>query len=466
MLLKDSQLERVKKREPLWGHWVIGARLGSGSFGCVYEALDQKKIEPTAALKIMTVESEPQDEIQYGKDREACLKNKLDNVIGEIRRMIRFRDYPNFVAYHEFDYFPIRDNRGNLLGYDILIRMEKLRSLSDDSLDRWKTHGKITEEEVIRLGIDICTGLKDAGREAAFMHRDIKPDNIFVSGRGVYKLGDLGISGMNQSKRDSICGTPVYMAPEIWFGRGYHADVDLYALGLVMYELLNGALPFENMSDALAMRLGGITIPRLTSINAELADIIARAVEFKPEKRWQTASDMLEALQTCGKKKVPNTKKASASGPVFTPKTAPDVKKESASGWKRIVYPNGDVYEGTICKMYRRGGINYDRFRRNKSGAYYEAAFADEKLEGKGRYIKASGDIFEGNFICGRLDGHGKRIYPNGHVFEGEYIDGMRHGRGKDVYSDGRIVEHEYVKGNIVLKGLEPDEDIADFFDL
>ena len=199
MLLRNTQLERIKTAEPLWGHWTIGRQLGAGSFGSVYEAIDQKGIEPKAALKMMTVEFENQNEILHCGEPNRYLREKLERTISEIRRMVRFRDYPNFVTYHDCDYFEVRDMKGLLHGYDILIRMEKLLSLEEYYRDRRRNSGgKVSEADVLRLGIDICTGLRDAGSEAAFMHRDIKPENIFVSDRGVYKLGDLVLSGLNQ----------------------------------------------------------------------------------------------------------------------------------------------------------------------------------------------------------------------------------------------------------------------------
>lgn len=294
---KENQFVRLKQKEPLWGHWRLGKQLGKGSFGYVYEVFDDKGIEEASALKVITVECQENEAV--GQNKEEILKRRLKEVLAEIRYMVNFRDYPNFVTYFEFDYYEIFDEAHQIDGYDVLIRMEKLTSLSDRALALRKQNKRMEEKEIIRLAIDICTGLSQAYRQYKFMHRDIKMDNIFMSSQGVYKLGDLGVSALDQTLRTTMLGTPCYMAPEIFFDKEYGANVDLYALGMVMYELANGALPFAGVRDGHAMRLRGEPIPRLTNVSPALSQIIAKAVEFDPKNRWQSADEMLDVLQKC-----------------------------------------------------------------------------------------------------------------------------------------------------------------------
>ena len=190
----------------------------------------------------------------------------------------------------------------------MLMRMEKLRALND-----WQDDGnQLDEAGLIRLATHICRALRDGGkcgesqRGGRLVHRDIKPANIYVSKFGEFKLGDFGESliDVTHSIR-TYHGTPLYMAPEIYHHqRSYHPNIDLYSLGIVLYEIANdGVMPFfdpskgyEAMADALDKRMSGTPVPKLTGVSAELAEIIAKAVEFDPRKRWQSAEDMLAAL--------------------------------------------------------------------------------------------------------------------------------------------------------------------------
>ena len=148
-----------------------------------------------------------------------------------------FRSNTNVISYQDHE---VR-KKPNEIGWDILIRMEYVTSLR-----KYLKEHAMTKEEVIRLGIDICTALETCSKKG-IVHRDIKDENIFVSEDGVFKLGDFGIAReLSKSGRAaSMRGTPLYMAPEIYRGEKYDAAVDIYSLGIVLYKLLNnGRMPF------------------------------------------------------------------------------------------------------------------------------------------------------------------------------------------------------------------------------
>ena len=115
------------------------------------------------------------------------------------------------------------------------------------------TGKELTEKEVIKLGMDLSKALEYC-RKLKIIHRDIKPENIFVSRFGDFKLGDFGIAREqahtvgNMSKK----GTYSYMAPEIYKGEKYDSSIDIYSLGIVLYELLNqNRLPFLALDQRL-----------------------------------------------------------------------------------------------------------------------------------------------------------------------------------------------------------------------
>lgn len=111
----------------------------------------------------------------------------------------------------------------------------------------------LTEKEVMKLGIDLCRSLEYCG-QLHIIHRDIKPENIFVSRFGDFKLGDFGIARELEKTMSTLSkkGTYSYMAPEMYRGEQYDSRVDIYALGLVLYKLMNhNRLPFLNLEKQL-----------------------------------------------------------------------------------------------------------------------------------------------------------------------------------------------------------------------
>ncbi len=312
MSLKDTQMERLVHYQPLWGNWQVGKKIGSGSFGNVYLLHDYNEIEPDCVLKVITIEYD-RNARNCGYTKQSHLEYALNAKKEEIRIHARLSACPNIVSYQNHAVERIYDENHELEGYDMLMRMEKLRALND-----WQDDGnQLDEAGLIRLATHICRALRDGGkcgesqRGGRLVHRDIKPANIYVSEFGEFKLGDFGESRIDVTHSlMSYHGTPLYMAPEIYrHERSYHPNIDLYSLGIVLYEIANdGVMPFfdpskgyEAMADALDERMSGTPVPKLTGVSAALAEIIAKAVEFESQNRWQSAEDMLEALEQCGK---------------------------------------------------------------------------------------------------------------------------------------------------------------------
>jgi serine/threonine protein kinase len=140
---------------------------------------------------------------------------------------------------------------GNEDNWDIQIRMERLKSLQAKMAE-----GPLSAEEAAKLGVDVCAALT-ACEQYSLIHRDIKPANIFVDRWGHYKLGDFGTaraqgSGSTMTQK---AGTELYMAPEVMRGGHYDKRVDIYSLGLVLYQLTNGnRLPFYPAPEQITQR--------------------------------------------------------------------------------------------------------------------------------------------------------------------------------------------------------------------
>lgn len=291
--------ERLKSYEPLWENWTYtGEFLGEGAMSSVFEiqstAMGFREI---AALKIITVKKNMLGNVEIP-----------ENALNEIRILRDLSSCPNIVQYHDSTQRQIHDDNGELSEIDILIKMEKLKALSEGD--------KLTETEVIKLAKDMCNALIHSS-EHNIIHRDIKPQNIFVDNEGTYKLGDFGvakiISDFSRHYTTNI-GTLAYTAPEVHQNITgiYNISSDIYSLGLVLYVFLNnGCLPFFNSSttlnDAISKRLCGAPFPSPAKGNKNLKSIVMRACCNDTVKRYRTPEEMLndlELLSTGGRKLV------------------------------------------------------------------------------------------------------------------------------------------------------------------
>lgn len=177
--------------------------------------------------------------------------------------------------------------------------MELLTPLSTYIADK-----TLSEEEVIKLGTDICTALELCARRN-IIHRDIKPENIFVNQFGDFKLGDFGIARKleNMTGVMSQKGTYSYMAPEIEKGEQYDATVDLYSLGLVLYRFTNkNRLPFlyterqllspSERMESVRRRMSGEPLPAPCDASPMMAKIILCACQPNPADRFSIAAPL------------------------------------------------------------------------------------------------------------------------------------------------------------------------------
>lgn len=294
--------------------YTVTEKLGSGVFGTVY------KVEKTnlsgqyvRALKHITIPTEKQyDSVLNSMGGNATkadsyFASMLDNIAEEIRILntLSEKGVRNIVRYYENDIVVTESPRR----YDVYILMEYLIPL-DDYI---KTHD-FCVKDVVQLGIDVLNGLSSC-HNSGVIHRDIKDDNIFVSGKGEFKIGDFGVSKVlkDSSKAESLKGTPNFLAPEVYLGKeSYNKSVDLYSLGIVLYRQLNYSrnpfLPhypevYQTADEdvAFARRMNG-EIADLPSLGGGfIGDVVVRAIRNNKE-RYQTAEDFLKDLEAAANK--------------------------------------------------------------------------------------------------------------------------------------------------------------------
>lgn len=289
----------------VFDHWQIGELLGVSKNGqtAVFHLRHKESSQEESAVKVITLIEEQGNLSEFSPQRkaeyEAELEKRKQHALNEVQIMYALKGYTNIVSYEDRVTEPWTEV--NSFGCDLLIRMELLRDLRKVI----QTGYIFSEAEIIQIGKDICTALTLCHSEKEpIIHRDIKPENIFVNSRGTYKLGDFGVSRIldkcHGRTATTVIGTPAYLAPE-QLRKGYDERVDIYSLGLVLYELSNrNRLPFSDTSyieeKAIQIRIAGNKLPAPCEASPEFAKVILKACAFNRNARYHTAQEMLEAL--------------------------------------------------------------------------------------------------------------------------------------------------------------------------
>ena len=242
--------------------------IGQGGMGIVYKAR-QPRLDRVVALKILPLES--------GRDPTFA-----ERFAREARALARL-NHPHIVAIYDF---------GEVDGLYYFL-MEHVDGVDLRQLER---SGRLSPEQALSIVPRICDALQYA-HEEGIVHRDIKPGNILIDKKGRVKIADFGLAklvgnapgDLSLTGAGQFMGTPHYMAPE-QINRPKQVDhrADIYSLGVVFYEMLTGELP-----------VGRFAAPsRKVRIDVRLDDIVLRALENNPERRYQQASEFKTEVET------------------------------------------------------------------------------------------------------------------------------------------------------------------------
>ena len=254
---------------------IVGL-LGRGGMGEVYRA-DDLKLGRTVALKFLpeTMERDPA---------------RLARFLNEVRVAVRVT-HPNVCRVHDVVEFAGRH----------FLSMEYVDG--EDLATSLRRIGRLPGDRAVRVARQLCAGLAAAHAQGV-LHRDLKPGNVMIDGRGDVRITDFGLAGAigGFAGAEIRVGTPAYMAPEQIEGRDVTVRSDLYALGLVLYELFSGKPAFGDRTPEAVKRRSTTTPSSLTSVVDDVDPAVARVVErcLSPDPAERPASAMAVAAALPG----------------------------------------------------------------------------------------------------------------------------------------------------------------------
>ncbi|MEK6322330.1 MAG: protein kinase [Acidobacteriota bacterium] len=298
----------------LVGSYKITEKIGEGGMGAVFRGIDVM-LEREVAVKMLRPELSQQPNIVERFRSEAVTLAKLN--------------HPNIATLYSF----VRQ------GDDFFMVMEFVRGETLDGLIR--RSGAMPADRAIGLLCQALEGIDHAHR-MGIIHRDVKPANMMMTESGTLKVMDFGIARVlgtaRMTKQGNIVGTIEYMSPEQVRGQETDARSDIYSLGILLYEMLTGRVPFSSDSefDLMKMQIDDAPQPpRVFSaqIPQAVEQAIMRALAKRPEARFQSAADFRNTLLNASSVAVvPSIGSVAVSSPPATRLGQPPIAQSPMSG--------------------------------------------------------------------------------------------------------------------------------------
>jgi serine/threonine protein kinase len=272
------------------GRYEISSRLGAGGMGEVYLAQDTHLRRPMALKILPTKFTESEDRLRRF-EREASAASALN--------------HPNIITIHE-------------IGQQDSLHFMAMEFVDGETLRVRLNHTEISLREALDIAIQVADALT-AAHEAGIVHRDIKPENIMIRKDGYVKVLDFGLAKLTErqasvdsqaptvAKADTdpgtVMGTMQYMSPEQARGKDVDKRTDIWSLGVVLYEMVAGRIPFEGetTSDVIVSLLSQDPLPlsqQAEEVPYELERIVRKALQKNRDERYQTVRDMALDLKS------------------------------------------------------------------------------------------------------------------------------------------------------------------------
>ncbi|NUM35615.1 MAG: protein kinase [Candidatus Brocadiae bacterium] len=441
-------ISKMQKNKKLGSHYEIGDLLGKGGQAEVRRGRNLVADRPVA-IKMF-----PKD---LTEDSVAIAKLKQ-----EYGLLVEKLVHENIVQYRDL----ALDEESSR--YFVVMDIVEGKNLRNKMLERG-TNG-FSLEETVEILTPVAKAL-DFAHERGIVHRDLKPENIMIrNSDGRIYLTDFGLASEIRTTLSrkpgfsiDISGTLPYMAPEQYLGHRLDGRTDNWALGVIIYEMVEGIHPFNGTTLEHYMKLICELEPeppeRLEKAAWQiLQNLFKKDRKERREKACEVLQNLLSGKKSIEEKEMPKNIKEI---PIFSPKGLLSKKEMMAlkdrkimdydggiryegqmegkerSGYGIMTWPSGEKYEGYWKKGKRNGyGVNF-----YTNGQYYEGEFIDDQLHGYGKMVWPSGEQYEGNWKNDKRNGQGTNVYVNKQRYEGNWKDDIRDGQGIMTWPSGERYE-------------------------
>ena len=297
-------------------HYKILEKLGEGGMGVVYKAEDTT-LKRTVALKFLPeqVSASETDKARFLQEAQAAAS----------------LNHPNICTI-----YAIEEHDGQIFIAMELIEGQTLK----------EKHGTIPAARAIDIGIQVAEGLS-AAHEKGIVHRDIKPENIMLRKDGIVQIMDFGLAKLRASrasrltKEGSTVGTAGFMSPEQVQGQETDHRSDIFSLGVVLYELFAGELPFKGVHEtALMYEIVNVDPAPMSTvkpeIDPELDRIVLECLQKEPDERYQSVKDISKDLKRFKRESSKQRmSRVTASRPVIRVQPSTDVRVSPEKSWRK-----------------------------------------------------------------------------------------------------------------------------------
>jgi serine/threonine-protein kinase len=273
-------IQTLKSGDIIEGRYKYIDRIGRGAFGTVL-LMEDTVVDERLILKFLNPNVAEDEEVMKRFVHELRYSRKITH-----KNVIRIYDFLYIQGNYaiSMEYFP-----SHTLGSEVV---------NDKPMELKRAVG---------FGMDICTGMTVA-HQVGIVHRDLKPANVLINQEGLLKIVDFGVAAAQRegdtqlTKTGYVIGSPKYMAPEQILGKKVDERADIYALGVIMYEMMTGVPPYsrgDHMSVMYQHVQGKARNPHEINPNLPpgLSDIVVRCMSVDKNKRFQTMIELSTALE-------------------------------------------------------------------------------------------------------------------------------------------------------------------------
>ncbi len=372
--------ERVAHPGAVIGRFELLRELGRGGFGVVFEARD-RELGRLVAFKAVRPGS------------RASSAQRIEWLRREAEATAQL-SHENIVALHDAG----RSEHGPYLVFELL---------DGETLSERLERGPLEPREAVRVAIAVARALTYA-HAAGVLHRDLKPSNVFLTARGQVKVLDFGLAHVFGWTGPVSGGTPAYMAPEQWRGATEDGRTDVFALGVMLYEMVTGRLPFAVHDGRSGAVDPGAPAPTLEALPSRLRPVVASAISPDAENRPRNAEVLLEqlvaveeALAARARSRWRGRSTAAAVGALVAGVLALGVWRLARPSRPSPTVPEAAESQGTATNLdayahYFRAREAADHWRMEETAAELERALALDPEFALAYYLRAYLDEFSG----------------------------------------------------------------------